>query len=286
MKEEKQADLVYVRGMEPFPRKELLSDFLGILDPICMSIKDLLSQARAHVALTYFKIGQKIEDALMRADAKSSPDTARRYRSEILAYFACEVGVSTRVMHDCHKVATCFAPAEYEKLVKRDGFQWGHVRLLAAIAGAKRDAMILKIKQEHLTVEQFENEIVGIRHQSPRGPGRSPAVPRNINDAARRFLSLSTRLSNTTDAVLFGERFDILAAIGDAPPDTLTERSRDLLRECHDQAKHLGEMSRRVCGRLEKAIARVEEAIEAQAKWEREHQEVESEIIPMSKMSV
>ena len=128
------------------------------------------------------KIGQILKQEIPRIEGELQKNGRSRYGTHLFEQLGVQFDVNPRILRGCVEVAKCFTPSQYEARIIQPGLTWGHARLLATVAHPiRREQLIDRAIAERLSVKTLTGLVGGVEPKKPRGPGRSPAPPRNLS---------------------------------------------------------------------------------------------------------
>lgn len=261
--------IVTLRDGKEMPLADLLGPLPDELKPLAEKLKTGFRKLTQETARGYYAIGQ----LLRREIAKIEADGRSTYGFKVYQHLGVEVDIHPRILRNCVRVAESFEPEEFKAQIVDRGLTWGHASLLTrTVDGTQRQKLIDRTVAEKLSVLELDHLITGETPKKPRGPGRSPAKPRDLPHALERLRRESKGYHNSFTSVLFGEKFDIVNEILTAPPDTFTQQIRDTAAECAEQLYTIQESVREASNRLEDALERIDKCMSAQAKHDEKEQ--------------
>ncbi len=259
------------------PLTNLLGPLPAELKPLCQKLRPRVEKLNETSVRGYFEIGQLIQKELVGIKSELARNGHSSYGRHLFEYLGTELDIHERTLRDCHLVAERLSSDEYQALVVANGLSWGHARHLALVSDAHRREQIVKqIVKDKMPVEDLVSLIRHQQPKKPRGPGRSPAKPRGLRQAVDRLRSGSKAYQNTLGS-LFGAAFDILTKIQDAPPDSLTQQTRDDVAESDDLLAAVEKTVQIARQRLKVGLERIDECIAAQAEHEKSVKDGEDE---------
>ena len=261
--------IVNIKGTPPVKLGDLLGKLPEDLRPLARKLSPQIKRVTGDVLTGHFQIGLDIKEEHDKVQALRKAEGKTMYGAGFYKHLGIALNYDPRTLWDCHKAAETFTPERYQTLLVDQGLSWGHVRHLADVpTDQRRRELATKAAKGGWTAEQLAEEMDGgtSKVPAPRGPGRSPAVPRSLKAAIKRFVSLSAKYTRTTGQVLFGNRFDIADEIQNLSPEEVTAETRDLVVECADQVAELERTLRGVRDRLKTAREWIDSAMAAKAK--------------------
>jgi len=259
------------------PLADLLGPLPDELKPLCRELQPKVEALNENEVRGHFEIGQILKREIPRIEAKLQTQGRSCYGTHLFEHLGVQFDTHPRILRDCAEVADRFTPAQYDARIVRPGLTWSHARLLAKVPHPiQRESLIDRAIAERLSAKDLGGLIVGDAPTKPRGPGRSPAKPRNLRQGLDRLGKLSKTFENTM-AVLFGEEFDIPSEIAEAAPDALTPEIRAVVAECAGQLAAIEQTVKNARSRLKAGLERIDACIAAQTEQAKKDQAEEDE---------
>jgi len=258
-----------------------LADLLGPLPeelrPLYKKLKSRMDKLNVNNVKGYFEIGQLIRDEIDHVKAELERNGRSEYGTHLFKHLGVELDVEDRILRDCHRVAERFSNEEYQALVIANGLSWGHARILAVVTDTgRRKQLVARIIEEKLSADDLMSLIRHEQPRRPRGPGRSPAVPRGLPQAVDRLRRGSKTFQNVL-GVLFGTEFDIPTVIQRTPPDLLTPEIREAMDEGIERLAAIAHTVEETIGPLKASLPYIDACIAAKAQQEKEAQAEEDD---------
>lgn len=250
---------------ESAPIAELLGPLPEELKPLCRELKMRLKQLNQGTLDGYLEIGELIkkEYDIIEADSEKRKPTA--YGSRFFERLGAELDINPQTLRDCVKVFEFFGGEKYRSLFVKHGVTWSHASLLAQVSVTTVGEDLLKRAiAKRLSCKELNDVINRTVAKTPRGQGRSPAKPRNLNAALGRLRSASKTYHSIMQQALFSEQFDVPTEIDHTPPDQLTPQTREVVSECIERLAEIGQTNRDAHDRLKACLNRIDSAIVAQ----------------------
>lgn len=215
----------------------------------------------------YYRAGRILEDlgsALEREGGESAGSRA-------INLLARALGFNPRTLYQCRRVVQQYSEDEYAELIARQPISWSHVMNLLAVDDRDlRKRLVAESVEQGWSADDLASEvgrqlIKEDREIRPRGPGRSPAVPKNVLQGIDRLIRQSVAYVNSMERAWFCDQFDLAAAIEDASPDTWTDDLRDQVREAADLLREISAASQANARKLSQGLQTIDEVLEQRA---------------------
>lgn len=262
--------IVTLTGGEEVPLAELLGPLPKELRKLCRTLQSCVKKLNEGTLSEYLTIGRLITEQLARNEQDPKAKGPDGYGLRFFDRLGVELDVHPRTLRATVDVFRYFGDEMDVPEFVAKGVTWTHLRLLAQISDrTKRDRLLKKTITEKLSCNDLEHLILGTEPKTRRGPGRAPAVPRNLKAALGRLRSASKAYDSIMQQALFGERFDIPTMIHSSPPDQLTPETRNVVAENVERLAEIEQVSRDAHDRLKASLAHIDAAIIAQADHEK-----------------
>lgn len=172
------------------------------------------------------------------------------------------LGINSRSLRICLKIVNLYAPEEFRIRISRSPIGWTHLVHLVTIEDPQeREQLEDDIVVNQWSAKELASEIRGRHGNRRRGSGRQPAVPRSLEEGLDQLLAELRKLRDRCQQVWFGDRYDIVSAISDVPPEELNADLGNKIQQAVKLLEELPELASREAERLREGLEWVEEAL-------------------------
>jgi len=228
------------------------------LRPTYERLRNHFDNLTVHTAVSYHRAGEiLLEGCRDPAVNQAFPGPKRAMKA-----WAEALDMPERILYHCKHVAEQYTADEVRQLVEDRGVSWGHLcHLMAVPDPEERMRLIERVGEEHLTIRQLADEIVPEEKPKPRGPGRSPAVPKNARQGLGRVASAAVAFSRQVREAWFCPVFNLDKELASAPEGEIGEDTADQLGKAIEAFEQIAEDAPTVVARLRKAKERVSDVL-------------------------
>jgi hypothetical protein len=212
--------------------------------------------------MRHYAIGEILLEEFDRLDNRPVQNGGSVTKGEAFEAWAEALDINSRILYDCHVVAREYTREEYERVINGGHVRFAHAVILSRATPMLRANLLERTVAEHWTVQELQAQVTKEVKAAKRGPGRSPAVPRNAAYALTRLLKEARHFERLVADVLLGERFDMTDAIMSTPPDKLTAELAQQVDEAVGLLAGLAEKCSQWAERLEEGRAWVGRVLE------------------------
>ena len=211
-----------------------------------------------HTAVSYHKAGEiLLEGCRDPAVNQAFPGPKRAMKA-----WAEALDMPERTLYHCKHVAEQYTADEVRQMVEDHGVTWGHLCHLVAVPDSdERQRLIERVGEEHLTTRELANKIVPEEKPKPRGPGRSPSVPKNARQGLGRVASAAVAFSRQLREAWFCPAFKLDEELASAPEDEIGEDTADQLGKAIEAFEQIAQDAPTVVARLRKAKDQIDDVL-------------------------
>lgn len=161
-----------------------------------------------------------------------------------LSILAAALGMPERALRTCRRVVEEYSRQEFLAMASAHGVTWSHVvNLMNVSSHARRKELVDRIATEGLTTRELAAEIVPEkRDAAPRGPGRSPTVPKTLRQGLHRASRAVAAFARQLSEAWFGPRFNLVDELQTARRDELPEEAEVEVEAILANLQEIGEV--------------------------------------------
>jgi len=222
-------------------------------------LADRFHGIRRRTAEDFYEVGE-----LVIAGAKEAVDKHVVHETgKALSLWNAALGLQPRMLYKCAEVVNTYNRGEFLELVKLKGLTIAHLDVLILATPSDRRRLAEQASTEGWSAEQLRSEIRPQNPPKPRGPGRAPAVPRNVKQGLARAQKASAAFLKLLKQALFCDEFRLGDEIRMMPSTELDGEMRDQLAQTIRSFEELARAAPNIVDHLSKAVPHVEEACAA-----------------------
>jgi hypothetical protein len=229
--------IVPVKRELPAKLADAIKELPPELVPTYQALEKLFDGHAQTTMIRYYEAGLLVKNC----QVENVTSGKRLNRTDKVVALAKALDIPYRWLSDAVELVDAYTPEEYAALVRRKPISWGHVvQLLKVDNKSFRQKLADRVVDENLTVDELVRAMPGIAETKPRGPGRSPKVPRDIANALATTIRTANALNNRFENATFCEAFDLPSLIKDTPEDKVTAERRTQIEEAAAALEKVG----------------------------------------------
>lgn len=239
-------------------------DPIGILEdyprlqPAFFRLRKIFTNTRKDYVQACYQAGVVVLESCRDEDVRREMPGDRPIKA-----WADALGVSTRILHECRRVAETFTPQEIETIVEMQGVTWAHVCAVTVVTSdAERKRLLTLTSENGLNVDELMLEIVPGTPRKPRAPRRAPAIPKNAKQGLARVEKASIAFARQLQEAWFCPEFDLPGAVSWIPDEKLTPDTCEQLNRTIQSFESISGQSPEILARLREAVRQIDEVLQ------------------------
>jgi len=212
----------------------------------------------------YYEIGLLVREASQKAVEKHVCHST----GNILSAWNDALGLRPRTLYTCAAVAEAYSREELHDLISLPGITWAHIDALKDLGGQGERTRLAKMASENgWSYREVLAEMVPDRRPKPRGPGRSPSVPKSVRQGLDRVAKAAPAFVRQVRECWFCESsFDLVEELHAMLVDDISGDTAEKVTAALDAFEKLGEAVPGIVSGLRQAKMHVADVLERREK--------------------